>query len=833
MDSINRDVRLETAYQLIDAGNIKCLSLDIFDTLLWRKVPVPADLFLILGYQLKKEGWLIPAVPPEGFVELRTKAEQIARFKKRETTTEVTLQEIYWALSGIFTKITIDEMIAGKKGITSESDINDLVLAEIQLEKQILRYDENIIALIQYAVSKKIPVVLISNTYFSEETIREFVSNVLPFIQKLFISCEYGIKKDDGLFAKMLEELQVLPQDVLHIGDNYQADIQGAKKFGISALFYQKTDEEFTQILNCEWPTNDPALRCTHLDSQQGDFGLTSLRAKIRFESGQSSFFWQYGASVLGPCLTGFTHWVYDRCKNLKESKVFCLMREGRLYNNLIKEYAPYYPSHKLETAELWGSRQFVTHACVFHGTAQEIFAVTKSHPASRFTYESFLAYLGLDIEEIDELVQYKHVELDEPDIRIELANFLSQNEALRGKIVQFAEKKRKRFLKYLSNLIDLNNTTHITLVDVGWSGTIQGALQAILLLSGYSIQVHGLYLCTTHDTELALMQGFTREGYLSKMNYPYCDVQVIKRGMYAMEQTSIAGLGALVDIDEAGHVLTATPSMSQEQMQQARTIQEGILAFSNCMGKFVLKNGWNSSSDALIHQLRGILVRATGWPTKAEANSFETWSHDHISLQDSSRHALGKSNYYEEFIKDMLPKWAFEDWGMTWPFVYAAKTSKTLTETALVGRSEIIPPECFLSIDAIPLRVYIDHGEGFSTKAEKELLLRSNANRKFYAFDKLFSIHAPIKKIRLEIDLPNSYIKMASLRLTTQFTNSPAKELHTFFENGSTNKDLICSLSQEIPHLFLTQSSPLTLTYSFNNPNIYQIYLNFCFGIL
>src|SRR4051794_24194779 len=102
----NTDLRLIPAYERINLGNIKVLSIDIFDTLIWRKVPIPADLFLLLGQQLKAEGWLIEAVTAEGFEAMRSQAESLAKIKKAKEQgiqhAEVTLKEIYWTISGLF-----------------------------------------------------------------------------------------------------------------------------------------------------------------------------------------------------------------------------------------------------------------------------------------------------------------------------------------------------------------------------------------------------------------------------------------------------------------------------------------------------------------------------------------------------------------------------------------------------------------------------------------------------------------------------------------------------------------------------------------------------------
>jgi hypothetical protein len=73
------DQRLIPAYEAFTAGHQKILSLDIFDTLLWRRVPEPSDVFLLLGQKLLNAGRLALHISPVAFAELRRFAQTSAR----------------------------------------------------------------------------------------------------------------------------------------------------------------------------------------------------------------------------------------------------------------------------------------------------------------------------------------------------------------------------------------------------------------------------------------------------------------------------------------------------------------------------------------------------------------------------------------------------------------------------------------------------------------------------------------------------------------------------------------------------------------------------------
>ncbi len=56
------------------SGQFQVLSLDVFDTLLWRRVPEPLDMFLVLGNRLAAEGKLASHMSALGFGHLVDKA---------------------------------------------------------------------------------------------------------------------------------------------------------------------------------------------------------------------------------------------------------------------------------------------------------------------------------------------------------------------------------------------------------------------------------------------------------------------------------------------------------------------------------------------------------------------------------------------------------------------------------------------------------------------------------------------------------------------------------------------------------------------------------------
>ncbi len=94
---------------------------------------------------------------------------------------------------------------------------------------------------------KKIKVALISNapTNSIEPVLERFEMNEL--FDGLFISCEQGKLKTEGLFEAALKKLKLKKEDVISIGDSIETDIKGAETAGVKAyLLDRKGRREFT-----------------------------------------------------------------------------------------------------------------------------------------------------------------------------------------------------------------------------------------------------------------------------------------------------------------------------------------------------------------------------------------------------------------------------------------------------------------------------------------------------------------------------------------------------------------------------------------------------------
>ncbi len=161
-----------------EAG-ITTLSLDCFDTLLWRQTRTPIDVFFALAHSE-------PFRRRKFSAKKRAAAESLARSLKlvRKNRREVSLEEIY---SAAFPDLDATE-------------IGELSRAELEAEIATCFAFPQTVELLREAKKRGLSVVITSDTYFSSAQLRELLKARLPSdaydaIDSVFCSSEFGQSK--------------------------------------------------------------------------------------------------------------------------------------------------------------------------------------------------------------------------------------------------------------------------------------------------------------------------------------------------------------------------------------------------------------------------------------------------------------------------------------------------------------------------------------------------------------------------------------------------------------------------------------------------------------
>ena len=212
--STNKKYDFEELLQELE--NYDVISFDIFDTLLFRKVSKPTDVFCLVE---NKTGLA-------GYAQKRKMAELNARGNKHQETgsNEVTIEEIYQTLP-----------------LNSLENFHQLMAVEMQTEREICYANEDLKTLIKRLKENKKQVIAVSDMYLPETEICELLDqNGFQGIDQVYVSCEYGISKSDGkLFGLVKREIGG-QKSICHIGDNFYSDVMAQKGKINKAIHYIK-----------------------------------------------------------------------------------------------------------------------------------------------------------------------------------------------------------------------------------------------------------------------------------------------------------------------------------------------------------------------------------------------------------------------------------------------------------------------------------------------------------------------------------------------------------------------------------------------------------------
>lgn len=603
------------------AGGLQVLSLDVFDTLIWRRMPEPADVFLLLARDLAARGHLAPHVSPVQFVELRRAAERAAREKVEAATgyREIRLRDIYASLS--------DALFA------PDFDVAARAAAELSFEAALMLLDTELVALIREAKQAGVKVLLVSDTYFSSDEVLEFLTaagfTAQDCIDRLYVSCEAGKPKYRDLFDTILTDVGTPAATFMHVGDNLEADVLPCRQRGIACVHYDKwafaprvRTEEFPADINSRVPLLDAG----------GDFGLTGLRARLWNRAPadltpELSFFWRYGAAILAPVFAGFARWV------LKESKgaaITGVMREGRFLDRVVAACAVDM-GQDIGTNELWLSRRAVIRAALWEDDVRLLPEAVALTPAR--TTDELLRELALTPADIASVIP--NFDLRRPGARGHLASAIPAMPALRTKVLALSQRLRANLLKGLAAQTDL--TRPLVLMDLGYAATIQTVLARILRRENVQTPVTGLYLAVNEKAMVNVGAGVDIRAWLNEEGFAGMIGALLSRTPDVLEHACMCREGSLAGYDDAGQPVLLENQRDTRQLEQMETMQAGILAGLPAVNAMLGDMAPDTSSFK--RQVTRIIETALLHPTMAESEALGAWQHEaNFDLADVRR---------------------------------------------------------------------------------------------------------------------------------------------------------------------------------------------------
>jgi FMN phosphatase YigB (HAD superfamily) len=735
------DSRLAPAFAGLADDGIRVLSLDVFDTLLFRKLPEPADAFGLVAQRLRLRRALADGVSDELFAKLRRGAEEHARSLTLAAGrgVEVTLEEIHRALPA--------SLFAGGRVP------DDLGEVESEVERDLLVPDLDVLDLVRAAREGGRTVIVVSDTYFSERQLRLFMARG-PLdsaqIDRVFPSSRYRAGKASGLFSVVLHELGCRPEEVLHVGDNHFSDVVAPARLGIRTLYFERRPPRLQRIVEREAVQHQAPLHPVH-----GDHGLSGLRAKVlhRAEGVEQPEglrpFWGFGAASLGPALAGFAEWVQQQAAQAGCSKVFCLMREGELLAQLVNAARGSAVAMPAAVAQpIWLSRQVCARAAIGDAGREQLETLFARRQLP--TLREFLATVGLTLDDLPSLAGHADKRLDDAgfgDLVIE--EILARSE-LRARLAAEAQALRGRILRYVEQLRPPGER-RLMLVDLGWRATTQAMLEQLLREAGADWRTIGLYLITGDPATERVLGEIEARGFLGDCGVPEGEVAAIMRSPEILEQVCMPDHGSQVGLTEDLRPVLADAEEPSLQSVERAAVQQGILAFQREWLRYraALPGALPPLPDGARERLLGMVLRSVVAPTGDEAALFSGWLHDE---NFGSRRidpiaagpALRALPYLEPFGLVDIPMTE-----LYWPFGLAALHDEHLASSLRAASAGLVPWDAFSSaLETGDFEVYPDLGWGF--EASNRMALRTRRNRRGLSFVRATIRGDFVKRLRL-----------------------------------------------------------------------------------
>lgn len=520
------------------AKDFAVISFDIFDTLLSRCLPKPADVFSLVESVAEERG-----VDAEGFREMRIVAERSAT-TRNPSGKEITLAQIYEELP------------------FPEKTKNILMGLELEVESRVLVPNEPMVALTRHFRELGKIVVVASDMYLPGNFLYKILEACGVSFDKLYVSSEIGVRKSRGaLYDFMVADLGVEKRDILHVGDNLLSDVVSPRRKGLAAIWYRP------RLASVPVPSGSLAeLICSGIAMRPYAHGFYSFKA--------------IGFSYLGPFLVGLCQWIHEEVKRCPGSTLHFLSRDGYIIS---KAYKLFYPDNSANYTYV--SRRCLTVPLLTDVDGWSDVVERVPYIKRHETMASLLEKVGLDDESLI------------MDLRTRYGNDIARTALLDGtfdhlfdelcdRIRANAADERKAMDGYLAQEMGESSV----LVDVGWYGTIQLCLERAV-----GRPMHGLYVgLLRHNPDYALdnAKGYvydyrTRDRFDSSLVFSF-------NGLIETFFSAPHGSVRRYCCEPDGRYV---PVFAEAEMENARSISElhdGALAF---VEEYVrLTNGLNIS---------------------------------------------------------------------------------------------------------------------------------------------------------------------------------------------------------------------------------------------
>ena len=556
-------------------SRFKVVSFDVFDTLIHRSVYRPTDVFAVIAAQLRHSefGLLYPDIAHNFAVKrIEAESEARARLMAINDTYEVRLDEIYAVLS---------EHLQ-----LTEAQCHYLQNLELERELQLCHPNPVMQALFPLAGQNGRQIVLCSDMYLPSAFIEKLLTQcgyAKPYT--LLVSGEQRKSKHEGsLFTEVQYRFSVQPHDVIHFGDNPHSDVRMAQQTGVKP-------ELFDYLLH----RIEPQLRMpvAYIEKDNPIHALTvgGIRQRLMM---QSSDFWEdIGLQVFGPLFLGKILWITQLARQNRIERMLFFARDAYLLHQIFARYSALLPG--IELKYCYFSRAALLLPSFVDMPISRIFNLYSGLSTRPVSYH--LNRLGIDPRlYAQQIKQAGFSSIDEaaPNADPRMFNLLN---SLWHHILLEAKKQRPLPLRYVSDLA--SGATRLGIVDIGWTGNMQGGFSRLLQLARTDYHISGFYVSIFNTLSSGELPRNAFHGYLTNNSAPHDrHLSLMNGGIELLEFAFMAPHGTTLGYREIdGRVQPILEENKTDQAIQtlAARVQKGALDFIDTVLPQILDLGIDS----------------------------------------------------------------------------------------------------------------------------------------------------------------------------------------------------------------------------------------------
>lgn len=462
-----------------DLARWDTVSFDVFDTILTRAVAHPTGIFDLMAPKVRGRLRGVRARIP--FAKARILSEILARlFSRRE---EVTLDEIYGRLG----------LLLGLSGET----LDEIRREELRLEAELSVPVDSVVRLAETFGKAGKRVLFVSDVYLPEEFVVSLLrrGGVDVSADDVFVSSRWNATKGSGsLFRLVAEKRGIRFESWLHLGDNPASDVRSPRRLGMDALLVRPPDEvPLSERRISPGPTRIRSGSANPVSEiLAGTLRNRRWSSTAEIAEDPASLL---GRELVGPLLLPYVLWALRETRRKGLKRVFFLARDGEILFK-IAEAAERHLGTDLGLRYLLVSRQSLNLPCL-------------GLPGSptRWLFESNVGLttgrlatrLDLDPGEVRALLAETGISLADPDEPLAGRDTRRLERTFAGSplgeaAARQAARAREAALLYLEGE-EAIGPEEVSLVDLGWRGTLQERLASLASAAGAATRFTGHYL--------------------------------------------------------------------------------------------------------------------------------------------------------------------------------------------------------------------------------------------------------------------------------------------------------------------------------------------------